>query len=53
MTCEERVKQAEERKKLAAEIAHKFEGYTLSEASFILHLVTDELKKRDRITFDN
>ena len=53
MTTEERAMQEKKRKELAAEIARRFEGYTLSEASLVLHLVTDELRKRDRITFDN
>lgn len=50
---EQRLLQYKKREELAAEIARKFEGYTLSEASFILRLVQDELQKRVVIIFDN
>lgn len=50
---EQRFLQNKKREELAAEIARKFEGYTLSEASFILRLVQDELNKRVVIIFDN
>lgn len=53
MTKNERDLQVVKREELAAEIARKFEGYTLSEASFILRLVQDELNKRVVIIFDN
>jgi len=46
MTLAERDELNKRRDELAKEIADKFNGYTLSEASYILHLAGEQLKKR-------